>query len=224
MPTDWNEKNEQFVRWLQQALGIDADGKAGSGTKEAVRTALDLPEEKPAEAPEGDIPRVHLAGYKQFLPPYKEHHLGGDEALDTIGQSGCAVCALSDLLSVHNIDDADIDPCRLSEEIHANGGFNEESQLRWEPVCDTLGLLTDEEWDYHKEPYSLERCVGLLAEGVYPIIRVARGHFVLAIGYEGGQVIIADPGTGDHHEGADTLLGKPKDYNPTQLRILRPAA
>ena len=226
MPTDWNEKNEEFVRWLQQALGIDADGKAGSGTKEAVRAALDLSEEKPAEAPEGDIPRVVVPGYKQFLPPYKEAHIGNAPALDTIGQSGCGVCALSDLISIVGTvdDDLDIDPLNISVLINQKNGFTDESLLRWERVCDVLGDVCGGEWEYHKVPYELNRCVGLLAEGVYPIIRVKRGHFVVAIGYEDGKVIIADPGTGDHHEGSDTLEGPPKNYRPTQLRILRQVA
>lgn len=214
---NWEKRAVDFVKTYQKRRGLDADGKAGNGTLEDIDKLLppedtdDMP--NVGEASLDDTVTWEVSDVKQFL---LKGHIGNDEKLDTLAQSGClTVCAA-------NI--GNVDPHTLTERIHRYGGYNDRSQIAdWDAVERALEVLTGDavgEWEYTRhDDTPLEDCRDALQYAPV-IIEVETNrksqHFVVGYGVVDGEILIADPGTGSHHKGAGTLFGRPKNNDNTK--------
>lgn len=209
---DWNVENKRFVREYQRLRGLDADGLAGPGTFADLGELLGAkgaPGPQGVDTPDGGV--VHKVGvYKQYTYG-DDKHIGGDPDMDLLRKSGCLTCNFASIITLHT----PIEPMACSEAFYQFDVYNKaNSQIKsYEAVKDACKAMTGMEWFYDRHDgneYYNDMKDAVVAHPV--IIQVSCEalpmHFVVGKGVNAdGEVLIMDPGTGDHHDGADLLFG-----------------
>lgn len=113
----------------------------------------------------------------------------------TIGQEGCAIASATMVLNYYGFD---TNPKILNEFLKANGGYTDRGWIYWEKAAELVPNKVEKAYEDLPSHFLIDS--NLLA-GNPVIVRLKRAqtgktHFVVIVGKEGFDYLIADPGSG----------------------------
>jgi hypothetical protein len=112
----------------------------------------------------------------------------------TLGHEGCAVSSAAMVLSYYGIH---TDPKRLNEFLTLHDGYTDRGWIYWEKAADYLPDRIQKAYEDLPSYYLIDRNL-LLGNPVIVRLRFPQGstHFVVIVGKQGFDYLIADPGAG----------------------------
>ena len=162
--------------------------------------------------------RVELSvpHFKQDDESWKSDKLGGTSA--TLRKAGCAVTAAAMVLNYYGIE---TNPKQLNQFLKENGGYTGRGWIRWEKVAE---IIPNRIRHAYEDLPSFNLIDTNLKNGNPVIVsfKSYRGvsHFVVIVGKEGLDYLIADPGSDSKKKGVYKLSEAAKEI--TALRFFQP--
>lgn len=148
--------------------------------------------------------RLSVPIFSQNDPKWKQKKLGFSEV--TIGGYGCLVAIIAMLAKYYG---KDTDPEKLNDQLKNVNGYANQNLYKWyegiskiypDVICSKIVYtpqpVTTDQWNEMRRELDAGRPVVLQVDFI-PTTSKADMHFVLLIGYENDQWIIADPWYGD---------------------------
>lgn len=206
---NWTDRNKDFIRQIQEFLGVDADGLAGDGTMQAwseYAGSVGPPGKDGndgasiAQAQEQAREIEIIQGFPHDCQGnYDKLMIGVEPTWKSVKRIGCLSCVVELHRAFWFGDTPDVP--RFVEWMQENNGYDSNRDLRWEPVKEQFRLEQDRD-------ITLGQAKQHVAEG-RPVIVCERTqyggtHFTVGIGRtpaDDGWLVI-NPGrqTGSYYE------------------------